>query len=212
MKMLSKIKRGNGKSKAVRNANGTAQPKQFQSTARVDKLFRFKSGSATTVNLSVTDLGDLFCVAATTTSAYQLGAAVKVKHIEIWGPPSSSLDPVTVSVEWLGTTAGTFGNSLLVSDTSVGATRVAHIKSRPPVGSQVAQWQPSASTATICQLTFPVNAIIDLRYSVMLRGDNGGSPVAVTAAVAGATVGQLYCRALTSTSSTTLVPLSFNTI
>jgi hypothetical protein len=180
---------------------------------RVDHVFRFQATNAASETFKAQDLGDLLCVATNTNVAYQLANAVKIRKIEMWGPPASSLTPVTVSLDWTGEEAGSFGNQRKIMDTSVGATRSAHICVKPPKTSQLSQWQPptgGASPRVLCDISYPANAIIDLHFSVMLRGDTNGTNAAqVGAAVTGATVGQVYCRALTSNTSSNLKPVGF---
>jgi hypothetical protein len=184
---------------------------QFQPTVRVDHVFRFQATAAGTSTIEIKDLGDLWCVAATAVTAYQLAESVRIRKIEMWGPPAATLAPVTVSIDWFGVTLGAAGSNARTSDTSVGATRVAHLSVMPPRSSQLSEWQPAVNTSLVFSLVYPANAIIDLHYSVMVRED--GSAAAVTTAPVGATVGANYVRALDSASGTgNLPPLSYATI
>ncbi len=190
---------------------GSLAPPQFTSSISIGKVFRFQASAAGSVSVTGQSLGDLLCQAATATSAYQMASAVRIRRVEIWGPPSSTLTPVTVTCEFAGASAGSFGPSQVKSDTSVGATRVAHVVASPPRDSQASQWQSSSSTGVLFVLTYPSGAIIDIHYSFTMQDRTGAT--AVTGAVAGATVGQVYLRSLDSvTSSAVLVPLSFITI
>jgi len=168
--------------------------------------------AASSTTLRVRDFCDLWCVAATATSAYQLASHVRVKKIEMWAPMASDLVPVTISCDWSGSTsAGVYGKSNRVSDTSIGSSDGAHIVTRPPAGSQIAQWISTAGgTLTLCDLSYPINTIIDVTYELVVKDD--GAATAVTGAVAGATVGANYIRSLDSGSATNLVPLSYSTI
>jgi len=137
-----------------------------------------------------------------------LGNFFRVKSIEVWAPMAADLVPVTCSVEWNGLTAGALGKSVVHSDTSMGATRPAHVFSRPPAGSQVLQWQSNANN--VCLLKYPANAIVHVKFSLVVRDD--GTTASVTGAVAGATTGAVYVRALNSPTDNNLVPLSVATI
>lgn len=190
---------------------GSVHPQPFQPSFVLKKKIRFKAVAAATTTLTFNDLYDLWCVAATTTSAYRIASAIRVRKIEIWGPMASDLVPVTVVVDWTGsTTSGSFGKSNRVSDTSMGSAEPAHLVTRPPPGSQIAQWLTGGSTTTICSLTYPLGSVIDLSYELVARDD--GTAQSVASAVAGATVGANYIRALDSTSGTNLVPVSYSTI
>lgn len=188
-----------------------SHPRSFQPTFSLTKKFRFQTTSAATTSVLIKDLGDLWCVAVNTTSAVQLAEYVRVRKIEMWGPMASSLSPVTVTIDWVGsTTAGTFGKSTRISDTSIGSSEPAHVKSRPPEDSQISEWLSAANTAVICSLTYPIGTIIDLTYDIVIRDD--ASTLIVTGAVAGATIGANYVRSLASSSTATLPPLAYATI
>lgn len=190
---------------------GFIHPQPFQSSIYLKKRIRFKAVAAATTALAFNDLQDLLCVAATTTSAFRLADAVRIKKIEMWGPMAQDLVPVTVSVDWTGSTSiGGFGKSNRVSDTSMGSTEPAHLVSKPPADTQIAQWVRGNNNLALCSLTYPLGTIIDLSYELVLRDD--GTAQAVGGAVAGATVGANYIRSLDSNTGTNLVPVSYSTI
>lgn len=198
-------------SKSGRGRGSIPHPPQFTPSFVLKKRLRFSAVAASTTTLTPQNLGDLWCVAATTTSAYQIAQSVRLKKIEIWGPMASDLVPVTVSVDWTGSTVpGLFGKSNRVSDTSMGSTEPSYITTKPPAGSQIAQWLSASDTQNLCKLTYPLGAIIDIHYEFVARDD--GAAVAVSGAVAGATVGVNYVRSLDSVTATNLVPLSYPTI
>ncbi len=177
----------------------------------IGKTFRFKAASAGTYTITWKDLGDLWCVAATTTSAYQLANTVKIRAIEIWAPMAADLIPVTTSVEWVATNGVGQGNSALKSDTSMGSNSPAHVFARPPKRTLEGFTQFSGSSDSAFRVVLPLNAIIDVHLTLAIREDGTASPVG--GAVAGATVGANYVRALNSnTSTTTIPPLSYQTI
>ncbi len=208
--MFQKNQKSNKKSKSRNGGVGTAQPIQFKPTVQVDHKFRFQASAAGSSTITTDSLGDLLCVAATATSAYQLAKSIRIRRVEMWGPPASNLSPVTVALEWEALSAGSFGNSIKLSDTSVGSTRVAHLNAKPPKSTQVSMWQSATAGNNLFTLTYPVGAIIDIHYSMTVREDAGAQ--AVTGAVAGATVGQVYCRNLDSTGSNLLNPVSYISI
>lgn len=188
-----------------------SHPPQFTPSIRVSKHQRFQASVAGTYSIKAVDLGDLICMAATATSAYQLARTVRLEKITVWGPPADTLVPVTTSLEWAGTTAAVQGNSMTVSDTSIGATTPSCVSGRPPRAARASQWQLATDVGVLCTLIVPLNAIIDVHYSFVIEEKSGST--SVTGAVAGAAAGQVYCRALTSSTSTTaLPPLSYITI
>jgi len=178
----------------------------------VGKTYRFLASAAITArNLTIVEILDLLCMAATTTSAYRIMAAVKLKKIEIWAA-SPSLDvPVTVSFQLSSATLGLQGNSLLRSDTSMGYDRPAHIKVKFSELQQVGQWQDASSTGVYGNISVPKGAIVDFTYSGSIQEVSATN--AVAGAVAGATVGQVYLRALDNSQATPqLLPVSYVSI
>ena len=72
-------------------------------------------------------------------------------------------------------------------------------------------WFSDAATGgAIIVLDAPQEAIIDIKVDFIVRSSEGA--VAVTAAVAAATVGKMYVRRLDSSSTSLLVPIAMDTI
>jgi len=183
----------------------------FTPTCVVKRRLRFKATAASASDvLTAASFGDLMCVTPTAATGVQLGNFFKVHSIEIWGPMAADLAPVSVSIEWAGAVVGMLGKSVRHSDTSMGSAEPAHVRSTPPPKSQVSQWLSTLNANGVCTLVYPANAIVDIVYSLVLRDD--GVATAVTGAVAGATAGALYVRALNSPSNNNLVPVSNPTI
>jgi len=186
-------------------------PPSIPATLTVGHTLRFRAAAAGTYSITWQDLGDLLCVADTSTSAYQIVSNVRLRTVEIWAPMAADLVPVTTSLEWPLTGGGVAGNSVIRTDTSMGSNIPAHVRCKPPRFTLDSYQQISNLSNTAFKIVVPVNSIIDVSLTVTLRDD--GSVNAVTGAVAAATVGALYCRALSSTSSTTaLPPISLKTI
>ncbi len=184
----------------------------YRPSLRIDKIIRFQAqATATTAVITQRDLGDFLCMATGATAAYQLISAFKINSVEMWGNTSAvGALGLTVSIDWAGTTAGTYGSSSKQSDTVLGVARVPHLFSKPPAKSQVAEWQPSLGSAQLFTIFLQAGGVIDVNVSIILRDDTGVQ--AVSAAVAGATVGQMYYRCLDSTSTNLLLPVSLPTI
>jgi len=95
-----------------------------------------------------------------------------------------------------------------VQDQSIGSTEPAHVRSKPPVASLIADWHNSSNTDSLFVINGPAGLIVDVSAVFQSAdGNTGAAATAVTGTVAGATVGQMYVRALDSVGSTTnLVP------
>ncbi len=187
-------------------------PPQIDVPIVLGKTYRFQSSAAITGrNLIFTEILDLLCMAATATSAYRIVGSVKLKKIEIWATSPTLDSPVTVSFQKLSSTAGTGADSIVKSDTSMGYDRPAHLVVKFRENEQVAQWQNQNQTALYGSITVPKGAIVDLTYAFAVQESLVAT--AVTGAVAGATVGAVYLRALDNSQATPqLIPVSYNTI
>ncbi len=190
--------------------NGSRFPPQITSSIVIKKKLRFNSNVSTgTSTLSAKSLGDLWCFATAAGTAYQLAEFVRIRKIEMWCSPPSSLVPSVISIDWVGATPGLFGNSRKVIDTTIGF-EPAHVVMKPPQGLQTGQWLSASDTSNIVQLQYAAGTTIDLTYDMVVR-DNA-SVQAVSAGLAGATIGANYIRALDSTTSGALVPVGMATI
>lgn len=212
--MMKQRRSGNKRSQTVgnrRNGNrGTVHPPEIAPTMVLHRRVRFKATAASASDqLTAASLLDMLCVTPTAISGTQVANFVRIRSLEIWAPMAADLAPVTASIEWNGSTVGLYGKSVRHSDTSMGSAQPAHIKTSPPPGSQVATWF-GTGVQNVAVLVYPINTVIDVAFDLVLRDD--ASAVAVTGAVAGATVGALYTRALNSPVNNNLVPASLPTI
>lgn len=194
-------------------ANGSRGPNfppQITSSIQIDKTIRFKASSALSdASVNVNDLHDVLCMAVTATSAYRLPRTVKLRKIEAWAPPDNVGASVTLSVEDVLTIGGFSAPSRRVEDVTMGQSRPAHVVWTPKNDSPLSKWLSNLSASALI-LNAPTGTTFDVSLSYILQ--DGESPIAVSAAVAGATVGQMYIRSLNSTGSNNLPPVSYSTI
>jgi len=147
------------------------RPMPFTSAIVLTKKFRFFGGSGTggTYNISPTKLCALVTTCTvTSTQATQWFDAVRLISVEIWAGQNTgaSNQPNTISVIFNGNAAGLLGSDASFTDTSIGSTRVAHVKASPPTQSQTAQWQSGVTNSPGSNLLFsfsiPDFAVIDI--------------------------------------------------
>ncbi len=189
-------------------SGGTTHPPSFTATFVVSKKVRFIATAAAAADALTSDsFGQLLGVAVSTTSVRPVASHIRVRKIEMWGPMSSTLAPVTVSVEWTG--AQGFAKSNRISDTSMGSNEPAHVVSRPPRGTLVADWIDQQQAFAMCTLAYPANAVVDVTYDFAVADDGVPLPPRV---VVGATAGAVYVAALNSPANNNLVPVSLATI
>jgi hypothetical protein len=219
------IKRQASKRRASATSRGTEQPPPIPQTLSVIKRLRFVSdgpNDPSGYSVTNTDLMDLYCMAVTTTSAYQIFNAVRVLSVEVWVPAALDttnsgmvINSAFIEFPAMVISTGLGGKSVRVVDTSCSLDRAAHVRAHPPEDSYAAMWTTNTSIAGTNAL-FNIGAaatgcIVDVTLELAIR-DSALSPQPVTAAVAGATVGQIYIRPLSSTTSTALQPVGVNTI
>ncbi len=200
-------KSNNNRKRASNRRVGTEHPQVLKISLTKSHTFRFKASSATATSLTTTTLGDMLIMAATATTGYQLMNAFRLRKVEIWGPMASDLVPVTVSCDFTGSSAQAVGNSVKITDTSIGSMSAAHIVAIPPSDSTASFWQDSSSGLTLCSLEYPTNSIVDISLEWTFR--DSAVPSAVVT-IAGATAGCIYVRK--PDTSQVLVPLSYVTI
>lgn len=207
------MQRNQKKKNTNRRKEYAAQPGQYISSVVVTRKVRYQVTTGAALPVTGDNLLDGLCVGRTATTVAQMASAFRLKYIEIWAGPSAlaSLAPVTVGIEWTGEAAGQWGPSTKVNDTSIGSTRVAHVRASPPKGSQLSQFQ-GPSTAPLFTVDCSAGAIIDIVMELILH-DDGVASLCSSAAI-GATPGAIYQRGLDALGSATtnFPPLSFATI
>lgn len=194
----------------TRAAKRSAQPPPFHASFQVEKRLRFTATAAAAATaISCRNIGDSWLFASAANAGFQIMQAFKIKSIRVWAGPSSTLAPVTVALDWSGATAGTLGSDKLVSDTSIGATRVASIHCVPPKDSQLSQWQSATSGNQIFQITCPAGSVIDLSLSILIN--DVATAQAVQNAPVGLSVGSNYMRGFDglATAASNFVPISY---
>jgi hypothetical protein len=157
-----------------------------------DVRLRFNASSAFLAAITYKNLLDLIGVAATATTGFDLFTSVRINMVEVWAAAVIGT-ATTISLTFDGATVGVAGDDKLHSDTSMGI-QPAHIKARPDPRTQAGQFQGSATAASAFLLTVPAGAVIDV--SLSFRNPVDGDVLAATAALSGATAGQLYYRGL----------------
>jgi hypothetical protein len=152
---------------------------------------RYRATAAGTKTFTSQDLiGMVGAFAATTTSAYALSKAVRVKKVELWAPVQTAGTPVTASLDWnTGNVQLLVGPGSLVSDTSVSFDRPAHLVTSPPKDSLQQSWQSADNATPMFDLTVVSGTIVDFYLDFVLN-DQGGAGFNFT--IVAGTVGKIY--------------------
>jgi len=151
----------------------------------------------------------MLCIGTNAAVAYRLLESMKIRRVEVWAANSAGNASNTITLEWTKT-ADFGGPGKVVSDTALGIANVACVSTPPDKSSLASDWIGTAAN-TLFQITLPQGAVLDLLVDISLFDTD--APVAVTAAVAGATVGKLYCRALDNQNATPVIlPVGYDYI
>lgn len=185
---------------------------QLPASIQIDKVIRFKASAALSgAPVVASDITDLLCVATTATAAYGLPVAFKLRKIEAWSPPASDGAAVTLAIEDAVPGGGFAAPSRRIEDVTMGQSRPAHVVWKPQADSLLSKWlQNDGGLTSLVELTGPTGTTFDVHLSWVLQ--DGETPAAVVAAVAGATAGKLYIRSLNSSGSNDIPPVSYSTI
>jgi hypothetical protein len=185
------------------------KPPQLKSNLVTTHKFRFLSSTNNVQTITAQELITM-CgnVAATTTSAYSIWGAVKLKRVSVWAPPPSQGSAITTSCVWSAGTSGQNFVNMEVSDTSNSVATPAVIHTSPPKESQASFWQNVGNNADLFNLVAPTGSIIDVTVDMVLA-DNELPPIDST--VVAATVGDIYFSGLNGWGGT-YAPVSLSTL
>lgn len=209
--LMQRQRKGKNRSRARRPLSGQRRinmvrgdhPPEFVPTICAGHRFRFSAAAATFVAVSRTTLLNLVSVAATTTLQYRVMAAIKLKRIRIWGqPPALGSASTLAQVEWLGVNSP----SVVHSDSSMGV-EPCMVDTRPPPLSSCSWWSTGGgATDTLCNITCPAGAIVDVDVTIRFIDSEGAT--ASEAGTGGAsTVGVVYYNYLDGFASKKLAPV-----
>jgi hypothetical protein len=167
-------------------------PEPFQASITFSKKFRFQIASAGTrawVPADVIYFLSLVGTAngASTLVAFPLIDRFRIVQIELFGPMTATLAPVTVKLEYSSAGSAQFNSaSKLYSDTSMSSSSAAHIKAAPEPDSVAAMWLGNTNTQTLFNTTLPINGIMDITLEIVLNDGGTPGPVSGTAPSGGA--------------------------
>jgi hypothetical protein len=196
------------------SARGSKNPPQFKPTIVTRHKARYvcnNAGGVSARSVSNTELMDHLCLATAAAVAYRLLQGIKVKKIEIWACNSAGNATNTIVCEFLRS-AGVGGPGWSFSDSAMGVSDIAHIVCTPPRGSLLEDWVPTApNNTTLMELTLPQGSIVDITFDISIVDTD--APELVGAAVAAATVGKVYMRALdNSNGAPVIIPVGYDSI
>jgi hypothetical protein len=169
------------------------RPPPFTSTLSLTHKFRFLVSNDFPLAVPVTraNLLNLVVQATTASTSSRIFYAVRLRSIEAWSPPNTTITPGTfgtteLDIEWVGS----FAPSTIKSGSSMGLEN-AHVNTGPPADSSAAWWSICGSNETeqLVLLTAQAGTIFDVVLECRLMENE--VPVAGDVP-AGATPGKVY--------------------
>lgn len=152
-----------------------AAPPSLDATILCTKRFRFTFDAAVTTPqvISASDIVRFLTFSVGTTEDYPIIDRFRIELIELYGPMSSSLEPVTVTLEWVASASGFSVPTKKRSDTSMSSACCAYISYRPDRDALSGEWM-SGSVGGLFNVSGPDATIMDV---VVLFALNDGTPI-----------------------------------
>ncbi len=206
-------KHNNGKrERSMRNRNrpqrgGSLMPPQLKTVIPFSRSVRLLASAAVvegTPAITVNDLLRLQSMAVTTTLAYPIAYAVRIRRFRMWfTAPAASAVAVTASVEWNAGATGFLLDGVSVSATTMSSTEVCLLDTRPPTESVGSWYQAGVTGGTneILSFTCPDDTLIQVDYDWV---PNFTEPALGSFSITGGTVGTVFGKSW----SPALVPVS----
>jgi len=156
------------------------RPPQFQSTFTVNKRLRFQATAASGSVITAQNFNQILLVRITSTTARSIIGAVRLLRTEVWGPMSSSLAPVTTSIQYPSSGAVVTSPNRIYADTSMG-TLGSYVSARPEKGSLASFWIPGGgNTSPVLATGYPTGAIIDVQLKIVIADGQGNDTSTIT--------------------------------
>lgn len=193
------------------------KPPSLVASISINHTARFANaiGSSVAYNITVNDLLDLWCTAATATTGYRLFDAIRIKRIRMWFASNAASTSNSAFIEDYATGSSTMAApSRTRIQSAVDFSETQMIVWKPVKFSVQASWYSTQtySTNVVLRMSVPANAIFDVDFEAVLADGQVGASQTATAIAAG-TAGQVYCRAFgCSTSTTALAPIGLASI
>lgn len=119
-----------------RGNRGSRNPKQRSLNHVFDCFSRYTMSSGSTLTVTQKDMLMSFgAFAVSTTSLSSLAKSCKIHSVEVW---CSGTAGASIELDWGNPTIAS--RNMLVSDTVMNSTDIAHVFSKPPANTQFADW------------------------------------------------------------------------
>jgi hypothetical protein len=211
------MRRRNAKAQRRRQANGGVGARSMQQSLGVlpqvknsltmNLTVRFIADGAVATDINKYHIRNLLGMgyhSAILDGMYRLIDSYKIQRIRVCAAAVASVSPVTVSIDWYGTTNG---KSVQQSATSMGICP-AVLVTQPPANSLAAMWQLGTNVA-LFRMVCPQYAVVDMTMNVVLVDSNAGEFLTSTNTASDAILTCKYLDSVLGSSTGHLVPQGY---
>lgn len=200
-------RKSNQKANSLRANRGNSRNKnngsyhdlpQRNLTIKNSKVFRFAVKSTIdSVPITPFSIRGIFgLIAVTSTQLQPFVKSFRVKRVTIHSPPVTFGSYATSTIKWIGT----YGEHIVVSDTSINTARPVFVTSAPPKESLASFWRICSDNDPFMLVSASQNSIIDFEVEwVQYEGDNALAYFVASAPVPTASVLYGYLDGITTT-------------
>jgi len=174
----------------------SARPYKWLANNPIHRVVRFGVVAAQTeTDFTVDMLMYAQCFAVSTILVYPLAYAVRLKAVRIWFTSPTVGTAISSTIEWNAAATGFLVNGSSVSEVNASTTDMVCLEARPPRSSLSSWYQGGANALSnvIFSFSAPAGAIFEVEYDYVL---NTTEAFTSSRAVSGATLGNIYCKAI----------------
>jgi hypothetical protein len=180
-------------------------PPQFRVMRVLRQKFRFVGAITGKLSITANNVLNLLSMATTSSAAYRLYAAAKLRKVSIWAAPNGN-NYSSVAVEFPNVAGSLGGPAVVVSDTQLGQAKGCVVTAVPPKNSAAGVWFGSGTDALFQLSGQSSQVVVDLDVDFSLQVDQG--PVANSdTGLSTLTAGTIYANYLDGYASGLLAPV-----
>lgn len=172
----------------------SSQPPKWMAALPYHRIVRLGAiANQAETDVTVKNLLYLQSMVATSTTAYSLAYAVKLKAVRIWFTALTAGTAVSATIEWNAAATGFLVKGTSVSETNVSTTEVVLLEAFPPKSSLSSWYQggPTVGSNSLFSFSAPADSTIELEYDWVPCSTENNPNTSI--AIASNTVGNFVC-------------------